>query len=74
MAASTMCGSMLRPNVCMSHGAQRKTKMKKKIAKILRALAKEVDAGKFGDDGGHTNKAGRHVDVELDERIKAAAK
>jgi len=48
--------------------------MKKKIAKILRNLAKEIEAGKYGDTGGNTNAAGRHVDAELVELIKNAAK
>jgi hypothetical protein len=48
--------------------------MKKKITRILRAVAKEVEAGKFGDNGGCTNKEGRHVDEELVQRIKSAAK
>ena len=47
--------------------------MKKKIAKILRNLAKEVEAGKFGDTGCCMNKNSRHVDAELAEKIKSAA-
>ncbi|MDE2020888.1 MAG: hypothetical protein KGJ13_11180 [Patescibacteria group bacterium] len=47
--------------------------MKKKIAKILRNLAKEIEAGKFGEAGCNMNAANRHVDAELAERIKNAA-
>ena len=43
------------------------------IAKILRNLAKEVEAGKFGDTGCCMNKNSRHVDAELAEKIKSAA-